>query len=162
MTDPVTHRLMTHRRHFLIGSASLALCGPAIFLRRASAANAPNSLTFEELYSERGVLGNKLSQKVLTLSGKPIVMRGYMAPPLKPEADFFVLTREPVSICPFCSSDADWPDDIVVVYLKSAQSFVQQGRPIEVAGTLEVGSKTDPVTGFVSLLRITGASYAPL
>lgn len=158
----MTERLMTYRRQFLVGSASLALWAPAVFPGGASAANAQNKLTFEELYSERGVLGNKISQKVLTLSGKPIVMRGYMAPPLKPEADFFVLTREPVAICPFCSSDADWPDDIVVVYLQRAQSFVQQGRPIEVTGTLEVGSKTDSVTGFVSLLRITGASYAPL
>jgi hypothetical protein len=120
------------------------------------------TLGFDELYASRGVLGHKLSDKVRTLNGERIAMRGYMAPPLKPEADFFVLTREPVSVCPFCSSDADWPDDIVVVFLKRTASFVQQGRPIEVIGTLEVGSKTDSVTGFVSLLRIVDGRYSAL
>ena len=52
-------------------------------------------------------------------------MRGFMAPPLKAEAKFFVLTEIPMSICPFCSSDADWPDNIVVVYLDEKQTFVQ-------------------------------------
>jgi hypothetical protein len=128
---------------------------------RALADNQP-AITFDDLYAERSVLGYKLSNKVLALAGKPVAMRGYMAPPLKAEADFFVLTRDPVSICPFCSSDADWPDDIVVVYLARASTFVQQGHPIEVTGRLEVGSKIDPVTGFVSLLRITNASYVAL
>ena len=45
-------------------------------------------------------------------------MHGYMAPPLKPESRFFVLTREPLALCPFCQSDAEWPADIVVVYLE--------------------------------------------
>ena len=84
-------------------------------------------------------------------------MRGYMAPPLKPEADFFVMTKEPVSLCPFCQSDADWPLDIVVVYLQEGTALTSNLEPIEVAGTLEVGSKTDPRTGFVSLLRIVDA-----
>ena len=53
-----------------------------------------------------------------------------MAPPLKAEAAFFVLTREPVALCPFCQSDADWPDNILVVYLSSNQSFVQNNAPL--------------------------------
>lgn len=57
-----------------------------------------------------------------------------MAPPLKAEAAFFVLTREPVALCPFCQSDTDWPDNILVVYLSSSQSFVQNNSTIEVEG----------------------------
>ncbi|MDQ0318182.1 hypothetical protein QO002_000320 [Pararhizobium capsulatum DSM 1112] len=65
-----------------------------------------------------------------------------------------------MSLCPFCSSDADWPDNIVVVYLDEKQTFVQPSQTIEVEGTLEYGSWTDPETGFVSLLRLRGAQYA--
>jgi hypothetical protein len=86
-------------------------------------------------------------------------MQGFMAPPLKAEADFFVLTAIPMALCPFCSSDADWPADIVVVYLDKAQTFEQANRRIEVTGKLEIGSWTDPNTGFVSLLRIVDAGY---
>jgi hypothetical protein len=89
-------------------------------------------------------------------------MRGFMAPPLKPDARFFVLTRQPVAICPFCQSDADWPQDIVVVYLQRTLEPVPASRPIEVRGILEVGSKVDPNTGFVSLLRIVDAKFQPL
>ena len=87
-------------------------------------------------------------------------MKGFMAPPLKAEARFFVLTQIPMSLCPFCSSDADWPDNIVVIYLGRAQTFEQANRLIEVSGRLEVGSWTDPETGFVSLVRIVDAGFA--
>jgi hypothetical protein len=139
----------------------LAATGAALALgladRPAQAATA--SLTFDELYGTMGVLGMSFSDKVKTLTGKTVAMRGFMAPPLKAEADFFVLTAIPMALCPFCSSDADWPADIVVVYLDKAQTFEQANRQIEVRGKLEVGSWTDPNTGFVSLLRIVGAEY---
>lgn len=117
------------------------------------------SLTFEELYGKVGVLGLEFSAKVKALSGHAVAMRGFMAPPLKAEANFFVLTKIPMALCPFCSSDADWPDDIVVVYLGEKQTFVQPSTIIEVHGTLETGSWTDPDTGFVSLLRLRDAQY---
>jgi len=106
------------------------------------------------------VLGLTFSDKVKSLAGQQVSMRGFMAPPLKPEAKFFVLTEIPMSICPFCSSDADWPDNIVVVYLDAARDFVQANAPIEVQGTLEVGSWLDPETGFVSLLRLVDAEFS--
>lgn len=117
------------------------------------------TIAFGELYTGFSVLGLTFSDKVKALAGQPVSMRGFMAPPLKAEANFFVLTEVPVSICPFCASDADWPDDIVVVYLDRAQTFEQANGLIEVTGTLEVGSWTDPQTGFVSLLRLVGADF---
>lgn len=118
------------------------------------------SLTFNELYGKFGVLGLEFSDKVKRLAGQEITMKGFMAPPLKAEATFFVLTEVPMSLCPFCSSDADWPDNIVVVYLGEKQTFVQPSQTIEVRGTLEYGSWQDPETGFVSLLRIRQAEYS--
>lgn len=118
------------------------------------------ALSFDELYGKFGVLGLEFSGKVKALAGKEISMRGFMAPPLKAEAQFFVLTEIPMSLCPFCSSDSDWPDNIVVVYLGEKQTFVQPSQTIEVRGVLEFGSWTDPETGFVSLLRLRQAEYS--
>ena len=89
-------------------------------------------------------------------------MRGYMAPPLKPESKFFVLTREPVAVCPFCSSDAQWPSDIVVIYLSSTLAPLNLSQRIEVTGKLEMGSWTDPESGFVSQVHIVNAEVRKL
>ena len=87
---------------------------------------------------------------------------GYLAPPLKPEVRFFVLTRAPVALCPFCNSDADWPSDIVVVYSRDRVQWKQDGLPVAVSGMLELGAKTDRETGFVSLVRIVDAAVVSL
>lgn len=111
-------------------------------------------LRFDEMYSGASSLGIRLSDKLKRLTGKKVRMTGFMAPPLKPTLSFFVLTAVPLSICPFCSSDADWPADIVVVRLKSPVIALPFDSPIEVEGTLEVGSEVDEETGFVSLVRV--------
>lgn len=131
---------------------------PLAFFPRAALA-APDRLAFPELYGSVGVLGLSFSDKVKRLAGRTVTMGGFMAPPLKAEAKFFVLTEIPMSICPFCSSDADWPSNIVVVYLDRAQTFEQANARIDVTGRLEVGSWIDPETGFVSMLRIVGARF---
>jgi hypothetical protein len=152
------NRVMTISRRQLLGRAAALVILPPLGSGAARAAEA--GLDFEELYGKVSPLGLSFSDKVKRLAGQPVAMRGFMAPPLKAEANFFVLTQIPMSICPFCSTDSDWPDNIVVVYLDTAQTFEQANALIEVSGTLEVGSWTDPETGFVSLLRITSANFA--
>jgi hypothetical protein len=83
-----------------------------------------------------------------------VAMEGFMALPLKPTLNFFILTRVPMSICPFCSSDTDWPYDIVMVRLDKPVTSLPFDRPIRVEGRLELGSKIDEETGFVSIVRI--------
>lgn len=122
-------------------------------------AAAQERLSFDELYESTGVLGLSFSQKVKSLSGKRVIIDGFMAPPLKAEADFFVLTKAPMALCPFCSSDTDWSADILVVYLKKRQIFVQHNAIIQVKGVLEYGSWTDNNSGFVSLLRLKDAVF---
>jgi hypothetical protein len=139
---------------------ALSLIAGLPLLTAGSRAEAKSDITFDELYGKVSVLGLEFSEKVKQLNGKDIAMRGFMAPPLKAEAAFFVLTEIPMSICPFCSTDSDWPDNIVVVYLSEKQTFTQPSQTIEVRGMLEMGSWTDPETGFVSLLRIRQAEYA--
>jgi len=137
----------------------LAIAGVGIALSRVPPAGAGERMRFEEMYKASGVLGLEMSDKLVALNGKPVEIAGFMAPPLKAEAGFFVLTREPVSLCPFCNSDADWPSDIIVVYLRDGVRYTQTNRAIAVSGTLEIGSKLDPKTGFVSLVRLIDADY---
>jgi hypothetical protein len=118
------------------------------------------AIHFDMLYKNFGVRGLEFSDRLKSLVSKSVVITGYMAPPLKAESQFFVLTREPLSICPFCQSDADWPLDIIVVYLKKASPLVSAGAQIHVTGRLEIGSYLDPETGFVSQLRIVDASFS--
>jgi hypothetical protein len=73
-----------------------------------------------------------------------------------------VLTRAPVALCPFCNSDADWPSDIIVVYPRDREDWRQDGLPVAVSGILDLGSKTDSKTGFVSLVRIVDAKVRTL
>lgn len=133
----------------LLGAGLTGLAGPA----RA----APPRIAFERFYKSFGVLGMQFSDELAGLKGRDVTIRGYMAPPLKAESDFFVLTREPLAICPFCQSDADWPLDIAVVYLRRAAGLSPAGSRLVVAGRLDLGSWTDPRTGFVSQIRILEA-----
>lgn len=114
----------------------------------------PVEIKFSEMYSGSSSRGLKFSEKLTALNGKKVVITGYMAPPLKPSFTFFVLTRQPMAICPFCSSDASWPEDIILVYLPKGESRTPTESILTVTGTLELGSHTDPDTGFVSQARI--------
>lgn len=124
--------------------------------------SAKTVLDFEHLYGSFSPLGLEFSAVVKENVGKHVSIEGFMAPPLKAEAQFFVLTKMPMSICPFCSTDADWPADIMVVYLKKKQTFVQYNQRIKAEGRLEIGSWTDPETGFVSQLRLRDATFSTL
>ena len=126
----------------------LLLAGPAWGAER---------LRFDGLYAGWSVTGLRFSDAARGLVGSAVVMVGFMAPPLKAEADFFVLTREPMGMCPFCSSDAEWPPDIVVAYVARAAQPVAPNEVIEVTGRLELGSWTDPASGFVSQARLRDA-----
>ncbi len=138
----------------VVFAAALTATGPA----RA----AEESLAFAELYARQSVLGLSLSAKTQGLAGRQVRILGYLAPPLKPDVRFFVLTRAPVALCPFCNSDADWPSDIVVVYPRDRGLPGSDGTPVAVAGTLEIGSRRDAETGFVSLVRVVDASVFPV
>lgn len=143
---------------------SLCSAGAALFIQGlyaeqvsrayARVAAAKNTLKFSEMYGKVTVRGVQFSKKLKALAGKKIHMRGYMAPPLKPKLDFFVLTREPMATCPFCTTAADWPEDIVLVIMPKKRTADPTTRRIQVTGRLEIGIKKDKETGFVSLVRI--------
>ena len=132
------------RRAFVVGLASLA----------AAPARAALRLDFSELLSSGG-----FTDKARANAGEEVEMRGFMAPPLKPEINFFILTKLPAAVCPFCDSAAAWPDDIVLVQMARPIRAINYDVGIRVTGVLEIGEKTDPATGFVSLVRLRDARY---
>ncbi|WP_238626138.1 hypothetical protein [Aggregatilinea lenta] len=114
----------------------------------------PVAMTFDEFYERFDMRrGWILSDKLVSLDGQDVVMEGYIAPPLKPKLDFFVLTQIPLAMCPFCSTDADWPDRIALVYLPEATLFNNR-YPVRITGRMEVGSSVDASSGMVSLVRL--------
>ena len=140
--------------------------GPSLFGTPVQAASfglpwgkeAPVPLGFSELYSGMSSLGIQFSPKLKSLNGRRVSMVGFMAPPLKPTLSFFVLTKVPMAICPFCSTDANWPNDIVLVRVAKPVTALPYDQPIRATGRLEVGSQIDSETGFVSLVRIIADS----
>ena len=70
-----------------------------------------------------------------------------------------VLTKMPMAVCPFCESEAEWPNDILAVYTKRIVDVSPFNVKITTTGVLETGAYRDPDTGFVSMVRLTDASY---
>ena len=139
------------------GEPFLGMCGRAeAFWEDAQA------ISFDEMYASVSARGVVLSDTLKQNEGKKVSMVGFMAPPLTPTINFFVLTREPMSICPFCGSDADWPTDIVVVKLSEPVKALPFDSPIRVTGVLELGTEVDGETGFVSLVRIRAENLEAL
>ena len=143
-----------NRREILAG---MGLASAALAFPGTARATTP-AIKFRELY----VRGKQLTPQAEALEGQVIEMIGYMAPPLKPEVNFFVLTKLPMSTCPFCESEAQWPDDIVLAYADSPLEVVRYTDLIRVEGRFETGFFTDPDTGFVSFLRLRSVSYSKL
>lgn len=135
-------------RRFL---ASLFL---SITMSIALEANAA-SLDFSDMYSGASSEGLVFSD---TLNGSEVTMTGFMAPPLKPSINFFVLTETPMAVCPFCSTDADWPYNMVVVYVNGSVDALPYDQEVTVTGTLDLGSYMDGDTGFVSQVRLLEAT----
>ncbi|MDF0600834.1 hypothetical protein P1J78_08835 [Psychromarinibacter sp. C21-152] len=138
---------MLSRRTFLTTAAALPLAAPAL------AQDGPIKL--RELYNR----DQSFSDLAQTMEGQRVTVEGYMAPPLKAETNFFVLTKMPMAVCPFCETEAEWPDDILAIYAKRTIDVIPFNVNIETRGVLELGTFKDPETGFVSRVRLTDATY---
>ena len=116
------------------------------------------SLDFSDMYSGASSEGLVFSDTLNSLNGSEVTMTGFMAPPLKPSINFFVLTETPMALCPFCSTDADWPYNMVVVYVNGSLDALPYDQEVTVTGTLDLGSYMDGDTGFVSQVRLLDAT----
>ena len=139
--------MMLTRRTLLIAAAlGLGLSKPVLAARR---------VRMFELYDDN----NDFSPLAKELNGQRVAMQGFMAPHLKVDSDFFILSNTPVETCPFCASEGDWIDSIVFVRMRRKQEAVDPGAVIMVEGKLEIGPEKDPETGFFSKVRITDADF---
>jgi hypothetical protein len=142
---------MINRREIILGMAATVAALPV----QQALADTPQRMFFYELY-KKGT--TTLSERALGLSGTAVEIVGFMAPPLKAESPFFVLTNTPMLTCPFCDEIALWPDDIIYVTSDAELPMLPYDREIRVAGMLELGEQTDEATGFVSLVRLKHAA----
>lgn len=131
----------------------LSLGGLSLATTAQAARAAAPSIQFRDLY----VPPMQFSPQARQLHGRTVQMKGYVAPPLKPDIHFFVISRLPLFECPFCEEEAQWPDNIVVVYSK--QTIPTEVMTLNIRGRLELGIKTDRKTGFVSRVRLMDARY---
>jgi hypothetical protein len=138
---------LNRRTILLTGLGTLAAPG----LLRAQTA----PIKLRDLYNK----DQSMTDLALSLEGKRASFEGFMAPPLKAEAKFFVLTKRPMATCPFCESSADWPDDILAVYTKRIVDVIPFNVGIETRGVLQLGDYKDPETGFFSRVRLMDATY---
>ncbi|WP_339756772.1 hypothetical protein [uncultured Hoeflea sp.] len=138
------------RRHFLAGALSVPAF-PVISLP----ALAEDTIKLRDLYNK----DLSFSDYALARESQRVSISGFMAPPLKAESTFFVLTNRPLAVCPFCETEAEWPDDILAIYAKRVIEVISFNTRIVVRGKLELGAFTDPDTQFVSRVRLVDAVY---
>src|SRR3981081_1222136 len=157
MTAPVTlTRLLASARSRLSRRSLVTLACLLPF--SGLSARAGERITVAELWAA----GGEFSPKAKQLAGEVVELRGYMAPPLKPEVEFFVLTTLPMAVCPFCDSAAAWPEDIVLVYLNRPVRALAYGRLSGGGGRWQIGTETDAGTVFVSRVRLRQSKYAKI
>lgn len=116
----------------------------------------PVPLRFSEFFVDfdpRSTEAPKLSDKLLSLDGRRVVIEGYMAPPLQLGLDWFMMTRFRLGFCPFHSSAATITPDIALIYVEGPE-LQQSDEPLRIEGELHVGEAVDWRTGMVSLVRI--------
>lgn len=138
-----------HRRTAL----GLFLASPFVITAPARA-DTP-AMRIRDLYNK----DRSFSELALSREGNRLTMQGFMAPPLKANMKFFVLTKMPMSVCPFCETEAEWPSDILAIYTKRVVKVIHYNIKIHVRGELELTTFKDPDTGFVSKARLMDASF---
>ena len=134
------------------------LLATGISVSVAGLATSPHAegVRLRELYRK----DRSFSDLALSADGERFSVWGFMAPPLKADSVFFVLTNRPMAVCPFCEPGMPWPDDILAVYAKRVVDVVPFNVPIVVTGVLELGDEVDPELGFYSKVRLVDATFS--
>lgn len=144
---------MITRRQF--GGGLVGLGALPLLTRPALAA--PTRIRMGSLYDyDKDMAFSETANK---LAGTEVEIQGFMAPHLKVDSHFFVLSNQPVDTCPFCESEDDWLDTIIFVVMREKQEAINPGILIWTRGILDIGPATDAETGFVSRVRLLDADF---
>lgn len=139
-----------NRRGFFATASGAVLAAPYMVSRAVAA---EPQVRLRELYEK----DMSFTPFALENEGVRVAIEGFMAPPLKADSNFYVLTNVPMAVCPFCSDEAEWPNDILAVYAQRVIDTIPFNVKIVTRGTLELGTYTDPELGFVSRVRLVDA-----
>jgi hypothetical protein len=146
---------MIDRRNLLRLSTSVAALA-AFGLGEAKAA--PARVALEEIHREPDMPGVEYSAKARRLVGQRIRVEGFLAPHAGGRAaPFLVLAGQPMTGCPHCLGALDLPGESLVAYFASRPGLAATGVPVALEGVLDLGSRTDAQTGFVSTVRLFDA-----
>jgi hypothetical protein len=146
---------MIDRRNVLLLSTSvvaLAACGVG------NAKASPVRVALEDIHREPHMPGVEYSPKAQKLVGHRIRVEGFLAPHVGDRAaPFMVLAGQPMVGCPHCLGALDLPGDSLIAYFGARPGLAETGVPLAVEGVLDLGSRTDAQTGFVSNIRLFDA-----
>lgn len=138
---------MLDRRLFCLGALAVSLLP-----WRAAAAEAA---AIRDLYDA----DDGITARAQALEGARIQVSGHMAPPLKADLNFFVLTAQPMAICPFCEGEDDWLPGILPVLTKRRFQTVAFYKRIVASGVLRLDPFVEPETGFAVKMRLEDADF---
>jgi hypothetical protein len=120
----------------------------------SSAPASPEPLAFDEFF-ESSARELRPSARLLSLDGRRVRLRGFMAQMEEPPKGGFYLCHAPVFAAEGGGGTGDLPPDAVLVVVKSARGkeLAHIPRPLEVTGVLQISPQTDE-EGRVSRIRI--------
>jgi hypothetical protein len=144
-----------NRRGFLLASTSfLALAASGLGQAKA----APARMALEEIHRTPDLPGVSYSAKARSLAGQRVRIGGFLAPHAGGRsAPFLVLSDQQMTGCPHCLGALDLPMDSLVAYFEANPGLAAIGMPVSIEGVLDIGSRTDAQTGFVSTVRLFDA-----
>jgi hypothetical protein len=113
----------------------------------------PLALRFEDLFDHIGTLDLRYSTAARELSGREVVIDGFLAPAHGPHARLSLVDQQ--GLCPDCSP-------VAAISLLDARAPMRAGDdgPVRVRGRLDWGLRVDD--GIASMLRIENAAVLPV
>jgi hypothetical protein len=144
---------MLVRRDFLVLASGLV----TLTWGGSTAADGVARIALSRLHRNPELPGVDYDPAVERLVGRAVRAEGFLAPHIGRFAPFMVLTEEPVVGCPHCRGSLDLPGESLIAYFKEPPSDRLIGLPVVVQGILDLGSRSDSRTGFVSTVRLLDA-----
>lgn len=100
----------------------------------------------------------KPSKKFQELSGRNVVIEGWMGEVLNIGQGWFLLIPAPGADCPFCSEDGNYWNKIMIVFVEDAKDLRHLNDKLVVRGRLDVGIKVDE-SNYRTMFRLYDATF---
>lgn len=133
--------------------AAIALILLILGLIQPNASGSYEVIKFSELYNVTDD-GKTVSEKIKSLDGQKVKMRGFMAEQSPIDESFIYLVNAPFTVCPFCVITDSTKLEVLTVYMANKSPVKYTTEPVEIVGKLEVEPKADKVFGEVTQFRI--------